>query len=190
MKFKILFLTAILFTFSTIQSEAQERKFGVTAGFLNVSGTIEVENNEFESADKSGGFLGIVAQFGISEKFTFQPELLYARNEDYGLLMLPLIFKYYPVDKFNIQLGPQFDYSTDPYPIEDNLGFAQDIGVDIDEDDFTRLGISLAAGLGYDISEKWFLESRYTFQLNNVYTGDLNISIKGHILNVGLGYRF
>ncbi|SDB42237.1 Outer membrane protein beta-barrel domain-containing protein [Flavobacteriaceae bacterium MAR_2010_188] len=187
---KNLSLTLIFSFIGITAAFSQNPSFGVTAGYLNVSGKIEYLDQEVDETKKSGGFAGIELEWVLSEKFHFQPELLYARNEDYGLLMLPLVIKYYPIAKFNIQAGPQFDYSTDPYPIGEFLGQAEEFGFDVNEDDFTRFGVSLAVGLGYDFSEHWFFDSRYTFQINDVYTGEYEISIKGHIFNAGVGYRF
>ena len=179
----------IILLFFGYLSYGQNISVAPTAGYLFVKGKVKFEGNEIEK-DRDGMYIGVAVQFKFSEKAAFQPEALYAAYKDYAVLMVPLVFKYYPIGAFNIQLGPQIDYSVKEYPIDDVLGFADDFGFDIEDDDFTRLGISAAVGLGYDITERFFVESRYTFQLNDVYTGDLDISIKGNIFNVGVGYRF
>ncbi|WP_228851895.1 porin family protein [Aegicerativicinus sediminis] len=182
---RLLLIPMLLFGFFTFG----QITVAPTAGYLYVKGKVKFEGNEIEK-DRDGLYVGAAVQFQLSEKVAFQPEALYAAYKDYAVLMLPLVFKYKIIQGLNIQAGPQIDYSVKEYPIDDVLGFADDFGFDISEDDFTRLGISAALGLGYDINERIFIESRYTFQLNDVYTGDLDISIKGNILNVGVGYRF
>ena len=176
-----LYVYALLCVLMSGLGYSQSTSIGVTAGFLHVNGKAEIEGNTIKE-DRSGAFGGLAVEFTLSETFKFQPEVLYASYKDYGVLMIPIILKYYPIPKFNIQFGPQIDYSTQDYP--------NDFEPFVTEDDLTRFGFSVAAGLGYDLNERFFLESRYTFQLNDVYTGDLDISVKGHIFNVGLGYRF
>ena len=187
MKLKLL-LSSLIFICG-IEVYAQNTTFGLTAGYLAVNGKITADGLEIKR-DQDGLYVGGLVDISLSENFHLQPELSYATYDDYGLLMLPILAKFYPVPKLNLQVGPQFDYSTKEYPIEQLMAFAEQANIDISEDDFTRLGISLAAGLGFDITEHIFAQGRYTFQFNDVYQGDLDISVKGHILNLGLGYRF
>ena len=65
-------------------------------------------------------------------------------------MQIPIMAKMYVTEQFNIQAGPQITYT-----LEEVI------------DDFTKFNIGLGAGLGYDITEDVFIESRYVFQLNN-----------------------
>jgi opacity protein-like surface antigen len=49
----------------------------------------------------------------------------------------------------------------------------------------------LAVGAAYDITQKLFIEGRYSFQLNNhLKNAPSGYSVRANYLNVGLGYRF
>ncbi len=169
MKKVLLIATIALFG---ISANAQSPDFGVTAGYLNARGSVKAEGISV-SASESGFYAGVSADFEISENFHIQPELLYASVDGNGAIMLPVVGKFYIDDKFNVQAGPQFVFSTEDTP-----------------DDFSSIEFDLAGGLGYDITDNIFAEARYTFQINNSYTGDEDIKVRGNYLMVGIGYKF
>ena len=99
---------------------AQEVNFGIKAG-LNLAGLNGSE--DLDDYDLRTSFhVGAVAEIGISEKFSFQPELLYssqgAKAEESGFkatikldyLNLPLIAKYYVAEGFSVEAGPQIGF--------------------------------------------------------------------------------
>ena len=161
-----------LFLGTILAAEAQNNTFGLTAGYLNVRGNINSDEVTF-SASESGYYAGIVADIAITKSFKIQPELLYARANEAGAIFLPIMGKFYLNDKFNLQLGPQLVFSTEDVP-----------------DDFTGTEFDLAGGLGIDITSALFIEARYSFQINNSYTGDQDIKIRGNYLTLGMGYKF
>ena len=57
-------------------------------------------------------------------------------------------------------------------------------------DEISSFEFDIAGGIGYDITEDFFVEARYTFQLNNSYTGSEDVKLRGNYLTVGLGYWF
>ena len=117
--------------------------------------------------------MGALVDFGISEAFHIQPELLYVNISDSNALFLPIMAKFYVVDKFNLQAGPQFTIS-----LEDSIT------------DFARVTFDLGLGAGYDIIENFFVQARYSFQVTNSYTGDLDIKARVNYFNIGVGYKF
>lgn len=151
---------------------AQDIDFGVTAGYLNANAKVSISDVSV-TASESGFYIGGIADIAVSEKFNIQSELLYANVDGSSGVMLPIMVKYYVSEKFNIQAGPHFDIATESVP-----------------EDFTSIGISLAAGLGYDLSENFFIEGRYSFQLNDYYTGDLDLETTTNSLLIGIGYKF
>lgn len=161
-----------LFLGSTLGIQAQSMDFGLTAGYLNAS--IRVKADGISLSDSESGFyVGAVADFGITENFHIQPELAYASVNEGEAIFLPVVGKFYVTDKLNLQAGPQFVFSLEDLP-----------------EDFSAVEIDLAAGLGFDITEHFFVEGRYSFQLNNSYTGSEDVTIKGNYLNLGIGYTF
>lgn len=153
-------------------SQAQEVRFGATAGYLNARGSVEADDITV-SASESGFYLGAVADFKVTENFNIQPELLYASADGANALMLPILGKFAISEKFNLQVGPQLVFSLEDTP-----------------EDFSSVEFDIAGGIGYDIDDNFFIEARYTFQINNSYTGSEDIKLKGNYLTIGLGYKF
>lgn len=171
---KLIFLAIAIFAFSL--SYAQQ--FGVKAGFNSTSFAVTFMD-ESDSDASNGFYLGVLADFEISEGLNLQPELQYVNisedGESTGFLNLPVMFKYYIAEGFNVQAGPQISYLLEEA-----------------EDDFSNLGIDLAVGLGYDIDDNFFVDARYSYNLNNRYTGEGSddFSIRFNAFQVGVGYKF
>lgn len=125
------------------------------------------------SDSQSGFYIGVVADFTLTEVFHIQPELAYGSIDGGDGIFLPIMGKYYVADKQNLQAGPQLVFTLEDVP-----------------QDFTGVEFDLAAGLGFDITEAFFAEARYAFQLNNSYTGNEDITARASYLNVGIGYKF
>ena len=169
---KKLFLVTISLFALTYSSNAQEVRFGATAGYLNARGVLKYGEATLSNSE-SGFYAGAVADFNVSESFSIQPELLYARVDGSDGLMLPILGKIAVAEKLNFQVGPQIVFS-----LEETVG------------DFSKVELDIAGGIGYDIDEDFFLEARYTFQINNSYTGSEDIKVRGNYLTIGVGYKF
>lgn len=152
--------------------QAQDIDFGITAGYLNARGSIKSDGVTI-SADESGIYGGLVAEFSVGNKVGLQPELLYASIDGSDGILLPVLFEFGIAPKLNLQAGPQFVFSLEDVP-----------------EDFTGVEFDLAGGIGLDITEAFFAEARYTFQLNNSYTGPEDVKVRGNYLSVGIGYKF
>lgn len=88
---------------------AQETTFGVKAGFTSGNASVEVANQEV-SASESGFFVGLVADFTISDQFHVQPSALYTNIDDSSFLQIPVLGKFLIGEGgFNVQAGPQFN---------------------------------------------------------------------------------
>jgi opacity protein-like surface antigen len=171
---------------------AQSTAFGISAGYNSLIASVKV--NESSASDSASGFYaGLFADFTATEKIHVQPEVLisYSTKDGDGgsMLVVPIIGKYLVDEKFNLQFGPQLDYI-----LED------------DSDGIKKLGLGLAAGIGYDISNKISATVRYSLGLTNrldessfvfdEYSNedpifnDLDIKTKLNFLQVGIGYKF
>ncbi|NDV44958.1 porin family protein [Flagellimonas sediminis] len=169
---KKLFLVVISVFAFTYSSYAQDVRFGATAGYLNARASIKADGISV-SASESGFYLGAIADFNVSENFNIQPELLYANVDGSGALMLPILGKFAISEKFNFQVGPQVVFS-----LEESV------------EDFSSVEFDVAGGVGYDIDDDFFIEARYTFQINNSYTGSEDVKVRGNYLTIGVGYKF
>lgn len=167
---KVLFVAlAGLFGFGL---HAQSIGLGVTAGYLNVRASAKFDGITV-SDSQSGFFVGGLVDFALTEKTSIQPELLYANVDEASALFLPVMIKSYITEKLNFQVGPQFVFS-----LEESTP------------DFSSFEFDLAGGLGFDITSNFFIQARYSFQLNNSYTGDEDIKVRGNYLTAGVGYKF
>lgn len=152
--------------------KAQSVDFGVTAGYLNARASIKVDGVSL-SASESGFFAGLLADFSLTDKTSIQPELLYVNVDEGSALFVPVMLKVGITEKLNFQAGPQFVFS-----LEESTP------------DFSSYEIDLAAGLGFDITDNFFIQARYSFQLNNSYTGNEDAQVRANYLTAGLGYNF
>jgi len=166
---------------------------------------------------KPGFQIGGFTEMKISEKFSLQGELLYL-NYNYGsdfsygynqdssenilfdtledlesknsALSIPIVFKYYFIDKLALQFGPQFDYTfKEKGTRADYVGDSGAGDSWFEKGDFVKGEYSeninefswgLDVGLGYDLNEKMGLEFRYNYGFdkdNESYNTTLNNSI-------------
>lgn len=173
---KLLLLAVGLFFFA--QSNAQSPYFGVTAGYLNAydnmsQGGIDV------SASYSGYYLGVFADVDLSESFMLQPGINFGQVEEtVSFLFIPFMVKYYIGGSgFNLQAGPQATINLEKVI-----------------DGYNRLGIDGSFGAGYDITDEFILQARYSLELTN-RVGSMqgvpdDLKSRVNSLTIGLGYRF
>lgn len=171
MKTKLFTLLGALFLVA--YSNAQDVDFGLTAGYFNADAKLEVDGDNFDVDGEGGFYGGVVLDFSVSDKFGVRPELIYVNVNESSALFLPVMAKIGLVKGLHIQAGPQFGISLEEVP-----------------DDASSFDFDLAAGLGFDFPLGVFVEARYAFQVNNAYTGDLDILAKGRYLTFGVGFKF
>jgi Outer membrane protein beta-barrel domain len=146
---KLFFAAAAVFAFG--MSHAQETRFGAKAGLdfvsfdtVGSSGSIGVSVNSRDSNSITGFYVGGFATIGLTEKFGFQPELLFVKIQDSKGLILPVLARYTVKEKINILAGPSINYSLD----------------DIDSSNKTKINVDL--GGSFDINENFILDARYS----------------------------
>ena len=167
---KLLFIAVI--TIAGLGKVNAQTSFGAIGGYHNLS--VKAKGGGISaSVDGSGFFAGLFAEFKISETFKVQPEFQFTTATNDGdaaeLLLLPIMAKYYIEGKFNLQAGPQFDYS-------------------LNDEEF---GVGLGFGAGYDFSENFFASARYVVGLTNkLDDAPSGVSVTLNTLQVGIGYRF
>ncbi len=190
MKKRFSFLSfLVLVLFQIAQTNAQSSNYGVSAGFHDMTLKASVSGFGTGSSGASGYYVGFYGEFGLSEKFYVQPELQFSQvfsgdsdnTQTLETLTLPMLFKYYVAEKFNLQAGPMFDLF---------LG---------NESEVSDFGIGLAFGGAYVINDKISLTTKYSLGLNNrtsgVNVGDpllgnLEVSTKIDYFQFGLTYNF
>lgn len=169
---RVLFAAIAVMTFGA--SNAQDMKFGVKAGLNNTDFTAGIH------ADSQISFyIGGLVDVTMSDRFHIQPELMYssegADDNAVSYLRLPVMVKYYVMDGFSLQVGPElaFKIGADGYFAEKTKS----------------LDFGLGLGAGYELETGLFFDARYNYGLANISDFDLvDFGNKG--LQLGLGYRF
>lgn len=168
---KLMLMAAVaVFGLSNVNAQSQ---FGVMAGYTNISEKASYDGISASQAE-SGFFVGVVGDFTVSEKFHIQPEVLYANVSESNFLYIPILAKYMVSEEFGILVGPQANLILEDMPNGVN-----------------SLGVDLTFGGNYKITQNFFAEARYGFELTN-RVSDSSLDVKGRFntLHVGVGYMF
>lgn len=184
---KSLFLLSFVMLCFT-EGTAQTFNLGAKAGanFVVVNG-----DNSRNNFNLFNYHLGAVGRLGITEKFAFQPELLYSTQHysyeslryymDY--ITVPIMADYKVVGGLSLQAGPQFAMNVknqlkmkagDDYP-----------GMDRKLDNAKSLGIGIGLGMQYKLPINLFFQARYTFGLTDIYD---NSNLKMGVFSLSVGY--
>ncbi len=178
---KTLILLAAIIAYGTNLS-AQNVTFGVKAGanFSNLK--IEFDGSGASPDGATSLYVGGLVDVGISDKVHFQPELLYsiegAEDAEVSFINVPLMLKYYLVEGFNIQAGPQIGILADAEGGTDGLKG-------------TNFGLNF--GAAFELVGGFFADARYNLGVSNIAEEepgfeDIKLRTKG--FQLGVGYRF
>lgn len=182
---KLLLVAAVaVFGFSNVA--AQDIKFGVKGG-LNLA---NITGNNTKAFDPVTSFnFGIMSEISITDKFSFQPELMYSgQGYSFGsdnlvalsYINMPLMAKYYVVKGLSIEAGPQVGY----------LFAAKNESVDV-KDSFKKMDFGANVGLGYKLENGLNFGVRYNLGLSNINNSDGGSSkYKNGVLQASVGYFF
>ena len=183
---KLLLTAAAVFAFGF--ANAQETKFGVKAG-LNMA---DWSGDDAEGIDSKIAFhVGGFAEIKLTDKFALQPELLYSAqggkadggtyNVDY--INIPVMAKFYVVDKFSIEAGPQVGFLV-------SAKAKPDSGDDVDiKDELKSTDFGFNLGAGFDFTENFSAGIRYNLGLADVVDVD-SADIKNSVFSLSVGYKF
>ncbi len=191
MKKNLLFVLLLLMATSIY---SQKWDFGAKAGlnFANLSGD---ETSQYDS--RTGVYFGLFAENKFTDKFAFQPEILYSSQgvkfteegvkatAKVNYLNVPIMFKYYAGKQFSLDFGPQLGLLLDADA--DLAGFSIDLKEMMNDFDF---GLNL--GFGYEFS-KFSINGRYNFGLTNIWNDEFDdgdVKNQNAVLQFGIGYKF
>lgn len=183
-----LFLAITMLAF-TFYGNAQEFKWGAKGG-VNIS-DLYVSESGSDYKTRTSFHVGLVGEYIISDRFSFQPELLYSSQggkiyltDDYATVKLdyinvPLMAKYYALPNFSLEIGPQVGFL-----VGDDWSYN---GQDFDSlnPDYNTVDFGLNFGLGYEFNNGIFLNSRYNLGLTNV-----DEYAKNAVFQFSVGYFF
>ena len=184
---KKIILAALFIVAASTTSQAQLVKFGVKAGvnFANQTG----DATDAPGIDKEGitsYHAGLVAEIKLLDRFAIQPELLYSTQgasykeagqefkNELGYLTIPVMAKFYLTDSFSLEVGPQASFllsEKDNFDIYDNETF--------------EFGVN--AGLGFKLTENFFIQGRYGLGLTDV---SKDADVKNTTVQLSVGFLF
>ncbi|WP_223033534.1 porin family protein [Hanstruepera marina] len=225
---KKLFLCAAIAVFGLTNVNAQNEKsvdqgfsFGPKAGVNFATLTGDVEDAEM----RIGFHIGGAAEYMFNQNMGLQAELLFsaqgAKNEytesssqggvDYYLkekeevklnyINIPVMFKYYIVNGFNVEAGPQVGIlasAKSEYEYEERVtsggNTVTDSGsakVDID-DEVSSIDFGLNFGLGYRMDNGLNFGARYNLGLSNINDADDSddYKVSNGVIQVSVGFMF
>ncbi|MFP2997045.1 porin family protein [Spongiivirga sp. MCCC 1A20706] len=185
---KKLVLAIVIAAIGFTNINAQDIKLGTKAGlnfaFITGDDTDDITpNTDFH--------FGIMAEFKISDKFSFQPELIYSgQGSDLNIasegsislnyLNLPLIGKYYVTKQLSLEAGPQIGYLLSTK------------GGSVDYKDFlkpTDFGVGL--GVGYKLDNGLNFSARYNLGLTNINDVEgVTDKNRNGVIQLSVGYFF
>ncbi|UBZ08340.1 porin family protein [Salegentibacter mishustinae] len=172
----------VFFLFLGVNSFAQNVDFGIQAGYANVEVEANGEGGTQVSVDGSGFYVGILADYQFNENWHLQPSVNYFNVEEIDFLSIPVLVQYYIENSgFYLQAGPQATIVLEDVPTTNEFG------------------LDAAFGIGYHITQDFFIEARYGIELTNRYTDesiefaeqyDTDIKSGVNTLMIGVGYKF
>ena len=174
------FILIVLTAFLTTSVISQEIDLGLKAGanFASITDASGLSN-------RTGFLIGVFAGVKFSDKLGIQGDLLYSqqgansdpKDIDLNYINVPIVLKYYLIQGFNLQAGPQFGFIVDDN-IKDVLGNV------IEAESFDLAGV---LGLGYDFPFGIRIEGRHNFGLTDVFNSDKG---KNSVTSIAIGYSF
>ncbi len=205
---RIISVLAFFFLIAPFKTSSQETNFGVKAG-LNYSSIVGdlTDGITFRFSGHGGVFLEIV----FSEKFGFQPELLYSSqgfqfssdlfaidgndpadgnkfrtNVQLNYLTVPLVAKFSLNERYSVEFGPQFGFLLNQVTKIKNLDESNDSlsnGRSTISGNF-QSDYGMAVGLGMRLNEEFSLSPRVYLGLRNRLNG-----IEGNLQNYNVAIQ-
>ncbi|WET04353.1 porin family protein [Flavobacterium sp. YJ01] len=176
---KKILLLAVFTVLGLANVNAQEIKFGAKSGF-NFSTVNGSNTNNIDYV--TSYHVGVVSEIPISEKFSFQPEIMYSRqgysfNTDViamNYLNIPLMGKYYVTKGLSLEAGPQIGF----------LLSAKNEEIKV-TNSYTTFDFGANFGVGFKLENGLNFGVRYNLGITKVDTDNRNGAFQ-----VSVGYFF
>ncbi len=163
-------VTALFFFLKCL---AQKTTFGVSGGLLNGGERFKQDNSSASSAD-TGFYVGAFSKIPISEKLAIQPEINYGNLNQSNFGFVSARINYGILPKFYLQAGPEVSH------IFESLS-----------NTLNKTGINATFGFGYEVTNKFHLQARYSAELTNrIQDNAIDGTSRINWLFVGMGYSF
>lgn len=190
----LLVLCGALLITTTVNAQVSKREEGIKLGFksgLNVSNFMS-DDIEEDMAIRTSIHIGFLAEVIISDKASFQPELLYSgqgyvgedTKKKFNYINVPLLLKYYVAENISIEAGPQIGFLISA------IERGNDGNTDFEDQNIIDFGVNL--GLGYEFPSGIFFQGRYNLGLTNINGSDGADTFKyaNSVFQISVGYMF
>ncbi len=210
MKKSILILGALFFC-ASVFAQSDKILLGLKAG-LNIS-TLTLDEIELNSLSKTGFTAGLMAEIPLIKKLSVQPEIMYSRqgvkitysdeevtNSKYkstislNYLNIPVMLKYYILQGFSLQAGPQLGIllKAENKSYDNFLGYENNEKYNLSEYS-NGVDASVNFGLGYQFKNKFYADVRYNISYTDVFknankTYVINNDMKNRVFQITVGY--
>jgi len=162
----------------------------------------------------SGFYVGALLELPLGDVISLQPEVIYSRQgaaweqkNNLGSFKKDLRLDYLNIPVMaKVNLGPlflqggvQFGFLVDKPEVSYTAGNRR-ISQTVDKDAYASFDFGVGAGLGVKLNQHFFVETRYTYSLTNVFDpndkhfksslisdGD---NFKNSVFSIGLGMKF
>lgn len=176
---KVVVLT-VLAVLGLTNVNAQKINFGIKGG-LNIA---QVKGLDAQGSDRITDYnFGFQVEMPISEKFSFQPELLYSgqgSSINLNYLNMPLMGKYYLTKGFSLEAGPQVGYLLSAKNNNTNV-----------KSSFHKFDFGVNFGLGFKLENGLNFGARYNLGLSDINNVDgFTCKHKNEVFQLSIGYFF
>jgi opacity protein-like surface antigen len=211
---KFILSLAVLASAAGVANAQTGIKVGLKGGFngSTFSGA-DSKGSEYKAGFAAGGFVN----FGVSDNFSIQPELLYSQKgasidgvpygsgttggtngtfkSTLGYLDVPIMFRYNIGEDgkgFFVEVGPQGSFVIHRRDFTEDSGGKQVGSSDTSTDPLNKVVLGYVGGLGYQITSGLQLGLRYTGDFTQVYKQQNNSAINVHnsVFQFQVGYAF
>ncbi|PSG88573.1 porin family protein [Aurantibacter aestuarii] len=219
----LLFSLLIVNAQDDVSNSTTNVSFGIKAG-LNLA---DLSGEDIaESSSKLGFHIGGVAEIMISDKFSIQPELIFSQQgtestekesgtfeggsfsiEEETILKLnylnlPVLAKFYVVDGFSLEAGPQVGFllSADlEYDYRETVTFDGETITDTEsakatvKNEFKGIDFGLGFGANFKLNMGLNFGLRYNLGLTSIAEDDEDgeaFDVKNNVLQFSVGYSF
>ena len=189
------FLRILCVFLITLNSFGQSSKKdeGIKLGFkggLNISNFLssDIEDQSY----RTSFHVGFLSEIMLSEKVSFQPELLFSSQgnvgpqtkQKYSYINMPLMMRYYFLNNLSLDAGPQLGF------LVDSFSRGNDGNEDINDQSF--FDFALCLGATYELKNNIFFQGRYNLGMLNVNATDNSDTLKyqNSVIQISVGYYF
>ena len=190
----LLVFCGTLLTTGAVYSQSSKRDEGIKLGFksgLNVSNFMSSDIDE-DMTFRTSIHIGFLAEVIISDKASFQPELLYSgqgyvgedTKKKFNYINVPLLLKYYVAENISIEAGPQVGF------LINSIERGNNGNTDFEDQNIVDFGVNI--GLGYEFPSGIFFQGRYNLGLTNINGSDDSdkFSYSNSVFQISVGYMF